>query len=443
LVAEVDRHHQGKKSNVKDFHPAIAELATLIDRNTRVHMLFEQMFQQVPKKKPYGDDNDSNNKEKDTEDRDDTNATGKACQIRDSHHLLQVLNYVLHTAPTWNTEIRHRVGLVGLPINAILDWPMGTAAGYAAFLDPDVNRVLKKMLDAWGKFLQSPDSAKVLGQDGKENGNSGWLVGDGLKELTATANTATSGGSPSKYTFEELFHCDPSLPHYGFKSWDNFFTRTFREGARPVAEPDNPKVIVNACESEPYNLATNVKRRDQFWIKGQPYSLVDMLDNDPLTDQFVGGTVYQAFLSALSYHRWHAPVAGKIGKVRIVEGTYYCEPLFEGLGDPDIHEIDAANEATGQGYLTAVATRALIFIEADEKAIGLMCFLAVGMAEVSTCDTTVKEGQHVKKGDELGMFHFGGSTHCLVFRNGVKVSGFPKVETKENISVRSRLAVVS
>jgi len=29
-------------------------------------------------------------------------------------------------------------------------------------------------------------------------------------------------------------------------------------------------------------------------------------------DHFVGGTVYQAFLSALNYHRWHAPVAGTI-----------------------------------------------------------------------------------------------------------------------------------
>jgi len=262
-----------------------------------------------------------------------------------------------------------------------------------------------------------------------------------LKALTTTTNTATGGGS--SYTFEELFHCDPSLPHYGFKSWDDFFTRTFRDGVRPVAEPDNPKVVVNACESEPYNLTTNVRRRDQFWIKGQPYSLIDMLDHDPLTDQFVGGTVYQAFLSAVSYHRWHAPVSGKIVKARVVDGTYYSEPLFEGLGEPNVHEIDAAGEATGQGYLTAVATRALIFIEADEPAIGLMCFVGVGMAEVSTCDITVKEGQYVKKGDQIGMFHFGGSTHCLVFRSGVNLSGFPNIDRKENFPVRDRLAVVS
>jgi len=71
----------------------------------------------------------------------------------------------------------------------------------------------------------------------------------------------------------------------------------------------------------------------------------------------------------------------------------------------------------------------LMFIEADNPAIGLMCVLPVGMAEVSTCEITVYEGQHVKKGDQLGMFHFGGSTHCLMFRPGVRLDfDFPRAD---------------
>ena len=31
-------------------------------------------------------------------------------------------------------------------------------------------------------------------------------------------------------------------------------------------------------------------------------------------------------------------------------------------------------------------------------------------------EITVYQGQHVEKGDQLGMFHFGGSTHFLMFR---------------------------
>lgn len=39
------------------------------------------------------------------------------------------------------------------------------------------------------------------------------------------------------------------------------------------------------------------------------------------------------------------------------------------------------------------------------------------------------------------MFHFGGSTHCVLFEEGVKVSGFPE-ESDHNVPVRSRLCVV-
>src|SRR5665811_1985960 len=86
----------------------------------------------------------------------------------------------------------------------------------------------------------------------------------------------------------------------------------FRDGARPVAASDDDNVIVAACESTPFSIRTGVKRRDEFWLKTQPYSLQDMLADDEVVEEFVGGTVYQAFLSATNYHRWHSPVAGTI-----------------------------------------------------------------------------------------------------------------------------------
>jgi phosphatidylserine decarboxylase len=75
-----------------------------------------------------------------------------------------------------------------------------------------------------------------------------------------------------------------------------------------------------------------------------------------------------------------------------------------------------------------------------------MAVIAVGMAEVSTCEITVQPGQRVNKGDQLGMFHFGGSTHCLVFRPGVNLKfnlrgQKPSVESS-NIPINSELARV-
>jgi phosphatidylserine decarboxylase len=204
-------------------------------------------------------------------------------------------------------------------------------------------------------------------------------------------------------------------------------------------------VIVNACESAPFALQQGVALSAQFWLKGQPYSLENMLNWDEYTPQFAGGTVYQAFLSALSYHRWHSPVSGTIKKAYVVNGSYYLESLYQGFRDPQGPDSAAPNNS--QGYLASVATRALIFIEADNPAIGLMCMIPIGMAEVSSCEITVKVGQHVDKGEQIGMFHFGGSTHCLVFRPGVKLDfdlygQTPGPSAETNIRINTAIARV-
>lgn len=397
--------------NPQELIPILKEFKDLIEEDTRMYLLFSTMFEQVPSKKPYSKD-----------------PTGHR-QVRDYNHMLQLLNHLLTTAPSWSDK-SHTVGLVGLPINALLTWPMGTTSGFAIFLDPKMNAMLKRVLNVWAQYLKSPASAEVL-----NTGPSGWFGATGVKDLTAVANIGESS-----YAFEEIYVCDPSAKYHGFKSWDEFFTRAFRDGIRPVAAPDHPEIIVSVCESKPYKVAYGVKSRDKFWIKGQPYSLVDMLAHDECAEQFVGGTIYQAFLSALSYHRWHSPVSGRIVKAYVQDGTYYSEPLFEDFGPS--HGADRAGESTGQGYITATATRGIIFIEADNPAIGLMVVLVVGMAEVSTCDITVEKGQWVETGEQIGMFHFGGSTHCLLFRKNVDVHGFPESGRTQNVPVRSELAVV-
>lgn len=45
-----------------------------------------------------------------------------------------------------------------------------------------------------------------------------------------------------------------------------------------------------------------------------------------------------------------------------------------------------------QSYLTVAVTRALIYMKADNPNIGHVRFIAVGMAEVSIRDLTVKKG---------------------------------------------------
>ena len=384
------------QADMKALHPVIADFQELIESDPELFMLFNQMFEQVPRKSPYNKD-----------------PTGKP-QVRDYRHMLQLLNALLTHAPEYD-----QTGLVGCPINTIFDWSMGTAAGFAAFLNERVNAQLKEVLTAWGRFLSSSDSTYVLNQ----HPHKGWF---GADAQTAMPN------------FDKEFKCDPAEPHHGYKSWDDFFTREFRPGVRPVARPDDDAIIVNACESAPYRIARHVKQHDRFWIKSQPYSIAHMLANDILAPLFAGGTIYQAYLSPLSYHRWHSPVSGTVIKAYVKDGTYYSEAPSEGF--------DPAGPNDSQGYITEVATRAVIFIEADNPDIGLMCILPVGMAEVSTCHITVYEGQRVRKGDQIGMFHFGGSTHCLIFRPGVNLEfdhhGQKPGLNSQNIHVNARIATV-
>ena len=249
----MDRQIKHVDANPQKLIPVLQDFKDFIEADPRIYMYFVAMFDEVPMKKPYNKD-----------------PTGRK-QIRDYHHMLDVLNHTFTQAPTW-TDAAAGVGMVGVPMCAIFDYPMSTPSGHAAFLDPQVNKELKKVLNEWGKFLQTPKSAEVLGSHAQ-----GWFSEHGAKDMMQVANTPYK----TSHKFEDMFVCDPSKKHYGYKSWDDFFTRQLKEGARPVAEPENDNIIANACESKTYNVEKNVHLRNKFWVKGQPYSIRDMLANDP------------------------------------------------------------------------------------------------------------------------------------------------------------------
>lgn len=77
-----------------------------------------------------------------------------------------------------------------------------------------------------------------------------------------------------------------------------------------------------------------------------------------------------------------------------------------------------------------------------------MCIVPIGMAEVSTCELIVKEGQIILKGEQLGMFHYGGSTFCTLFRKEARLQWMPEadvnlmqggVKERKNIPVNSEI----
>ncbi|KAF3490855.1 phosphatidylserine decarboxylase [Arthroderma uncinatum] len=381
------------KDTPSSLAPVIQEFKDLIETDPILYMLATSMFDEIPNTAPYR--NDPTNRP----------------QVRSYRAMLHLFNILLPRAPEWYDDA-FVAGLVGFPFNAVLNWPMNTNSGRQFFLHRRVNDQIKRILSVWGHNLTLTSS---IPQSDLERERS-WFGDAAIAQMTRKANLR----GRTDLQFHELFDCQQT-ECYGYKSWDQLFTRKFSPGIRPLPQNDSDAIIVNACESSPLSYQENVSKRTPFWLKGSKYSLQDILGSESRAHQFSGGTVYQAFLSAESYHRWNSPVSGTIVEKRLIKRTYFA--TAPGTGFASEYGPDARGPDNSQLYITHVATRAAIFIEARDPRIGLMCFLAV------------------EKGDELGMFRGGGSTHCLIFRNGVKLDWIPQAMYPEtmmdNLPVRT------
>jgi phosphatidylserine decarboxylase len=208
---------------------------------------------------------------------------------------------------------------------------------------------------------------------------------------------------------------DPNIRAYGYDSWNSFFIRHFKKGARPFK--GDPETVVNiGCETTPWEYQNNVAYSSEFWAKEMPYSLVDILGGDKeWAEKFTGGQVYQGFLSATHYHRWSAPIDGKIVRSWVQPGTYFAQRPGQG-------EVPGTWEGTeSQPYLSEVAARAIFIMEHER--FGYIAMICIGMVEVSTChinkECIVDKGAapvKIKRGDDIGHFEFGGSTHAMIFQ---------------------------
>jgi phosphatidylserine decarboxylase len=336
---------------------AVEELAALIERNGIVRMYVQQMLDEQPQEHKT---------------------------IGDIDELLRALDHIIRTAPVYNQDPSK---INAFPMSTLFTYMMMTPAGEAIMRQTEFNGALRKILQEWCSFLNSPASASVLNE-----GKDGWL-------------------SQSAFWYNKLyeFEFDRAKPHWGWKSYNDFFHRQIKPEARPIADPDNPKVIVSANDGTVYNIEENAQPTARFWLKGQPYSLLNMLDNE-YVERFVGGTVFQSFLSGANYHRWRSPIEGVVRHARVVDGLMFSD--VESAG------VDLTAATYSQGYETCVNTRALVFIESPDPVIGMVCVIPIGITEISSVVIEVKEGDKVRKGDELGYFSYGGSGMALVFQPG-------------------------
>lgn len=317
---------------------------------------------------------------------------GDVLWIESYDSLFEILNEIITTSPAFNDT-----AMVGTPMNGLLAIGMATEAGLALFHDTIFNQQFKKVLDAWNTFLKSPKSLDKLDIDHPEKPGS-WI-----------SQAAWDAG-----VWDQMVH-DRNLPGYGYDSWNSFFIRKFVPGARPFQ--GDPKTQVDiGCETTPWQYRDDVKLESRFWIKEVNYSLFDLFGGDKRwAELFEGGQAYQGFLSATHYHRWNAPLDGKLVRSWVQPGTYFAQRPGQGE-NPGTWEGTAS-----QPYLGQVAARAVFIFH--HPSCGYVALICIGMVEVSTCvirpGFQLDEGAEpisIKRGVEIGHFEFGGSTHMMIFQ---------------------------
>jgi len=318
-----------------------------------------------------------------------------------------LLNEIITTSPAFNDTAQ-----VGTPMNGLLAVAMATDAGLALFHDATFNAQFKKILDAWNSFLKSPASLDKLDINDPEK------LGSWISKAAWAAKV-----------WDQMEH-DATKPGYGFDSWNAFFIRRFVPGARPFQGDPQTQVDIG-CETTPWQYADDLSLESDFWIKDVNYSLLDLFGGQAEWARlFAGGQLYQGFLSATHYHRWNAPLDGEIVRSWVQPGTYFAQRPGQG-------EDQGTWEGTeSQPYLGHVAARA-VFIFRHELC-GYVALICIGMVEVSTCVINppylVGDGAEpvaIMRGDEIGHFEFGGSTHMMIFqRNRVTLETWARDAVK-------------
>ncbi|KAM0747859.1 hypothetical protein T439DRAFT_305015 [Meredithblackwellia eburnea MCA 4105] len=194
----------------------------------------------------------------------------------------------------------------------------------------------------------------------------------------------------------------PNIADY--KTFNEFFYRALRDGARPVADKGDDKVISSAADCR-LTVFESVDLAKEFWIKGKNFTIGNLLQDDSLASSFDGAALAIFRLAPADYHRFHAPVTATIGPTKNIEGEYFTvnpAAVNENLDVFTCNKRDVTILSLPRPGSTPLD----------------VAFVAVGAMLVGSITHTKNQGDTVERGEELGYFAYGGSTVIGVFPPG-------------------------
>jgi len=198
---------------------------------------------------------------------------------------------------------------------------------------------------------------------------------------------------------------DEAVQRDGFASFDAFFTRQLRDGARP--QPADASVIVSPADGRIEAIGP-VEKDGRFLIKGRDYRADELLGDEGEARRYHGGQFAVVYLSPRDYHRVHAPIGGEIREIRSLPGDLYPVNSIGERHVPSLFSINRrvsipidvpATGSTPAGRVTVVMVGAMI--------VGRITVSGIDERDVSLGMHTLSPPRRVARGAEIGMFHLG------------------------------------
>ena len=204
---------------------------------------------------------------------------------------------------------------------------------------------------------------------------------------------------------------EPDITRYA--SFNDFFTRALRAGARPLADADY------VCPVDGAISQFGAIERDQiFQAKRHHYSTCALLAGDAaLAAEFENGQFATIYLSPKDYHRIHMPCAGRLLRMVYVPGDLFSVNPTTVRGVPGLF---ARNERVVCVFDTARGPFVLVLVGAT--IVGSMATVWHGVVnpprpgEIKRWDYADKPVE-LAKGAEMGRFLVG-STVVLLWPKG-------------------------
>jgi phosphatidylserine decarboxylase len=198
-----------------------------------------------------------------------------------------------------------------------------------------------------------------------------------------------------------------------YKTFNEFFTRELKAGARPIAESK----IISPVDGTISQFGKVVDGKI-VQAKGVNYSLNQLLGgNATRTKQFTNGQFITIYLSPKDYHRIHMPCSGKLLGQTHIPGRLFSVAKHT---VNTIKGIFSRNERVVAMFDTEYGPMAMVLVGAiNVAAIETVWDGLITPPKGKTISDKDFSGQDISlaKGEEMGRFNMG-STVILVFSDG-------------------------